>query len=172
MAIAPRGIISYHPAASAFNSPLGGVSGYIAHVDETGKLLNTIAPVTSARRGVRVSDHDFQHIIDSLATSAKPRRLGQLYGDKAAIADSMYRPAFWPPVDRAVIGFDETIWLRRGDTDGKHTWFWLLSDKAVPEASVSLPYGFVLVRATRDLVWGWRPDSDGVPVVERYRLRR
>jgi hypothetical protein len=113
-------------------------------------------------------------VVDSIAAPRKgiPGQLPAYYPDRKVIRDSIIRPPFLPPLslNGLLIGLDGTIWLRRNGQVGGVLSYWMLGESGVPEASVTLPADFLLLCASRDLLYGRRLDLDGLPQIERLRF--
>jgi hypothetical protein len=119
---------------------------------------------------IPVTSSHIAAMIDSLSKPLEGRP-GQLWaGDPRMIADSLYRGDVWPAVTGLLVGLDGTIWLREGGPPVDGVRYWQLSEGGAVERRIELPAGFTLLQATRSTMWGWRPDGDEVPLVERYRI--
>jgi hypothetical protein len=125
---------------------------------------------------IPITNEVFERVVDSIAAPRRgiPGRLPTMYPDRNVIRDSIVRPPFLPPVslDGLLIGLDGTIWLRKNGQTGGTLSYWMLSEAGVPEASITLPAGLVLLCASRELLYARRLDSDGLPQIERLRLAR
>jgi len=122
---------------------------------------------------VPLTDRDVNKLVDSLAMPFLVKGNIRVQGDRSMIRDSLVRASYWPSASSLLIGQDGTLWLKspRPSSEGGET-YWVLSKEGETEARVTLPKGFRMVRASRAAVWGWSPDEDGSPVVERYRLSK
>ena len=122
---------------------------------------------------VPLTDRDVNKLVDSLATPVLIKGNIRVQGDRGMIRDSLVRTKYWPSASAMLMGQDGTLWLKspRPSSEGGET-YWVLSKEGETEARVTLPKGFRMVRASRAAVWGWSPDGDGSPVVERYRLSK
>ncbi|MEO7998939.1 MAG: hypothetical protein ABI852_15920, partial [Gemmatimonadaceae bacterium] len=117
-----------------------------------------------------ITDAHVRQMIDSFAKPIIARGAMRLAGDRKMIADSLIRPPTWPAVTALLTGLDGTIWLKPGaPTTGADSYWWRLSPTGVFETLVRVPSGLNLMQASRNRLWGWRPDENDVPVIERYR---
>lgn len=116
---------------------------------------------------------------DSLAESFATRVAESDFGTPPPLRDALtwarqnlYVPAHCPPVEAAVVGVDETTWLRMGGAGpDAETVEWLVLDPAgEPLGRVDLPRRFQLEVARADRVWGWAVDDLDVPYIFRYRI--
>ena len=81
-------------------------------------------------------------------------------------------PETVPPVDGLVAGYDGSVWVRRTPrlgTDTMATWE-ILDDALRPVARVRLPLEVSLLRVRNGEAWGWRPGSQELPYLIRYRI--
>lgn len=89
-----------------------------------------------------------------------------------SIRARLYRPPMLPPVERVVVGRDQSVWLRVRFADsppGRAEWL-LLSPNGFPLRRVSTDAGFRLLEAERTMLWGVEGDMDDIPRVVRYRM--
>lgn len=85
--------------------------------------------------------------------------------------ENLYVPAHYPPVGTALVGLDETVWLRLAAPRDAETVEWLVLDAdGEPMARIELPRRFQLREARTDRVWGWAADELGVPYIYQYGL--
>ncbi len=85
----------------------------------------------------------------------------------------MYRtielPKYYPPVERVLVGRDQTVWLELAELNSSHVW--LVLDSIGREAALaSFPASTRLMAANMRNAWGIAADSDGVESIERFRL--
>lgn len=85
---------------------------------------------------------------------------------------ALYVPAHYPPVTRAVVGRDGTIWLRREAADPQSAEWLVLDSDGEPIGRVTLPARTTVAVAERDRFWGWELDDLDVPYVVRYAVDR
>lgn len=151
-------------------------------VDETSRNFR-VTRVTFA--GDTVFDRTFAYdpvpidpgLPDSLAEAAAEQLAGRGFGQAPALRKAvslaradLYVPAHYPPVDRVLVGLDETVWLRMGGATGDTAEWLVLDPDGEPAARVHLPRDLHLWVARLDRVWGWITDDLDVPYVVRYRL--
>jgi myo-inositol catabolism protein IolC len=75
-----------------------------------------------------------------------------------------------PPVDRAVMGSDHSIWLGRPSAvPGAH--YLVLDERGDAIGTVTLPPRSIIAAADRTTLWTIEPDDDDVPSVVRYQVR-
>jgi hypothetical protein len=124
-------------------------------------LRYTPRPVTPA---------EVNQLMDSL-TRPRDIKPGLTFAmDRRMLEDSLIRATHWPPFVHAIAGTDGTIWLKQGGPNTGNARCWRLSPTGVYEATVQIPTGLSVVRASRAYIWGWRMDSDGLTIIERYAL--
>ena len=117
---------------------------------------------------------------DSLIEAFATRVAGSDFGNSPALRNAMtwarenlYLPAHYPPVEAALVGLDETVWLRMAAPHDVETVEWLVLDAdGEPLARVTLPGRFQLRQARADRVWGWAVDALDVPYIYRYGIGR
>ena len=121
---------------------------------------------------ILLTDRDVGRIVDSLAKPFLIKGNIRMRGDRTMIRDSLVRPKYWPAYTSLLAGLDGTLWLRSPvPSSMPGSVYWMLSSSGEIEERVALPKDFRLIRASRERVWGWSPDSDGVPVIKRFRRR-
>jgi hypothetical protein len=86
------------------------------------------------------------------------------------VAEAIYAPPFFPPVDRLGIGMDGTVWVRLRQPDPERSDWLVLDLDGEPIARVELPAGFEWMTANRNTIWGTERDELDVPYIVRYRL--
>jgi len=79
-------------------------------------------------------------------------------------------PASLPPIRRAVLGRDQTIWLEAEDNLPAHSWV-VLDPAGEPVGRVTLPGNVTLKAADRDRVWALERDADDLESIVVFRLR-
>lgn len=85
------------------------------------------------------------------------------------VREALNLPAFWPPVDRVVVGTDGDIWLRREVRHGEAPWE-VRDAEGELTGVVVLPAGELVLAVDGDVVWTRRLDEWDVPVIVRNRL--
>lgn len=115
---------------------------------------------------------------DSLIEAFATRVAGSGAGNPSSLRDAMtwarenlYLPAHYPPVEAAIVGLDETVWLRMAAPHDAETVEWLVLDAGgEPTARVRMPARFRLREARADRAWGWALDELDVPYIYRYGI--
>jgi hypothetical protein len=98
-----------------------------------------------------------------------PREAQQSY--KQSFREALYVPAYLPPVSAALIGADETVWLRREQPAGRDHETWLVLRKdGVPIMNVAVDRGFLPLDVNGNVLWGIVLDADGTSRAVRLRL--
>jgi hypothetical protein len=75
----------------------------------------------------------------------------------------------YPPIRRAILGRDNSVWLEERTTEGGHVWL-ILSVTGDPLGRVKLPTNVHLDVAELGRIWGLISDEDDLQGVVRYRL--
>ena len=83
---------------------------------------------------------------------------------------NLHVPAHFPPVTRAVVGRDGTIWLRREGSDPQSAEWLVLDPGGEPIGRVTLPARTTVAVAERGRFWGWELDDLDVPYIVRYAV--
>jgi hypothetical protein len=84
----------------------------------------------------------------------------------------LFRPRYYPPVDRVVVGRDGVVWLKLQVADGapaRGEWLALGPDGR-EVARVTTAAAFRLLEADRTTLWGVEGDPFDVPVLVRYTV--
>jgi len=84
------------------------------------------------------------------------------------IREAMGIPDHAPPVDRARIGRDGSVWLSLADRDALETRWLVLRPDGDEHGVLTLPHRFSLRYATLDAAWGMYMDELDVPYVVGY----
>jgi hypothetical protein len=79
-------------------------------------------------------------------------------------------PDHRPPVDRVLIGEDDTVWLEWAAPPGQHGDWLVLSSSGDPVATVEHPLRLDAYSTSRTTVWAVELDALDVPYVVRYRV--
>lgn len=89
-----------------------------------------------------------------------------------SIRRRLFRPAFYPPVERLAVGRDGTIWLhvRFADSPVDGGDWLVLSARGLPAGRVRMPASFRLLETDGRVLYGTEGDPADVPRVVRYRL--
>lgn len=122
----------------------------------------------------RVSRSEADSLLEPLAATLREgpfaRHFPSLTAARRAARDGVRRPAFYPPVNDAVLGRDGTIWVRSNTppVSGEVPWHVFTADGR-PNGAVLLPADRKVLQAEQSTVWGVRRDEDDVPLIERYR---
>jgi len=78
-------------------------------------------------------------------------------------------PQIYAPVTDAVLGEDETVWLRVYSADASARYL-MLDGRGGVIGEVALPRGTTVVRATRTQIWALAKDADDLQSIVRYRV--
>ncbi len=84
----------------------------------------------------------------------------------------LFRPRYYPPVERVVVGQDGVVWLKLQVADGAPTrgeWLALGPDGREVARVTTAPL-FRLLEADRTTLWGVEGDPFDVPVLVRYKV--
>lgn len=154
-------------------APTGGgeQSFRVTMVDaRAGTTLTRDIPFTPRALPRRVVDSTFTEII---------RRVRSTQLSSPITIDSLrhrlFQPAYYPPVDKARLARDGTLWLRvieAGAPQDGSEWL-VLSPRGFVMKRVTTPANFAVFDAVRDTVWGvqWSPEED-VPILSRRIVAR
>ena len=90
--------------------------------------------------------------------------------DRAAVwaRNTLYTPAFHPPVSQLVIGRDGSLWLGAERVGGPTVSWRIISPQGDPVGSVELPARFTPLLVDGNRVWGSWYDELDVPYILRY----
>lgn len=134
-----------------------------------GTVLRTVrVPYQSVRLPPAMLRDSLDHYTDLFARvfSTIPRsRLGEL------VREAVFAPRVLPPVTAIIAGLDGTTWLRRGSAGTTATWM-VFNSQGSHVASVIAPANVSIAAATLRTAWGSSKDSNDVPVVARFTVRR
>jgi hypothetical protein len=89
----------------------------------------------------------------------------------ARYASYAYIPPVYPPVERAIIGYDGSLWLRLHAV-GTNAPYLVLDASGEPIGRVAVPVSTEIIRANDAHVWALDTDAVGVQSVLRYRIFR
>lgn len=87
------------------------------------------------------------------------------------IENALYKPRNLPTVTDALIGQDSTVWLRRETTWGPNTRWTVVDHLGLVLFDLQLPTSFRPLAASMSTVVGVLPDTNDVPIVQRFRIR-
>lgn len=96
----------------------------------------------------------------------------RLVVDRSELARLMYRPAHVAPVEQALVGRDDTLWLRYGSLPGEPAIWQAVSSSGDLLGTIRLPPAARLMEADAQRIWTTIQNEDGVPSVVWYRLKR
>jgi hypothetical protein len=116
-------------------------------------------------------------VVDSAIAGIASGMLGSISSPVTidSLRRRLFRPAYYPPVARASLARDGTLWLRVRFADGPvdaAEWM-VLSPRGFELRRVTTPTNFLLFEADRDVLWGvnLQPDDTQVPVRLRVATR-
>jgi hypothetical protein len=78
-------------------------------------------------------------------------------------------PWAYRPVERLIVGRDQTTWIELRATTADHLWL-VLDSTGASIGSVGFPKEFLLRAADRDHAWGFERDGGRVTSLVRYRI--
>jgi hypothetical protein len=115
-------------------------------------------------------------VVDSAIAGIASGLLGNLSSPVTvdSLRRRLFRPAYYPPVDRAKLARDGTLWLRVRFADGPANaaeWM-VLSPRGFELRRVTAPNDFLLFEADRDLVWGVKLQPDDTQELVRLRVAK
>ena len=84
--------------------------------------------------------------------------------------DGMIVPEHVPPVDRALIGDDGSVWLELADSDDSMTGFLMIDSGGQLRGQVSVPGRFFIRHATAESFWGMELDALDIPYIVQYSV--
>lgn len=82
---------------------------------------------------------------------------------------SMKLPATFPPLERVLLGRDETTWIEHYTSTGNRTWS-MLNRRGEPIGWLVIPRNIRLHEVSRDFIWATETDEDGLQHIVRYRV--
>lgn len=82
---------------------------------------------------------------------------------------SMKVPSTFPPLDRVVLGRDETTWIEHYTFSGDRQWT-VLGGSGAPIGRLTLPRNIRVQQASRDVLWATETDEDGLQHIVRFRV--
>ena len=103
---------------------------------------------------------------DALMPSATRRSVPRASIEKQ-IRDSLVTFEYLNPAEQVIIGSDGSIWIR--PFWSKTDWSVITSGNA-PSFSVRVPPGARLMQVSADMIWTVSSDSDGLPIIARFRI--
>ncbi len=111
-----------------------------------------------------------QKLIDSLMPMPPDSAPARAKERMKFLRDNADIPKFLPPVNRMIIGRDNTIWVASDWADKRERWTIIGEDNKVV-GSVDMPRGFRVMQVDRNRAWGVEADADSIPYVVRYRIK-
>ncbi|HEX9563152.1 MAG TPA: hypothetical protein VF981_04245, partial [Gemmatimonadaceae bacterium] len=149
-------------AIATFDTPAGRTGSYqVSVVSDTGDTLFArrydypVVPIPS-------------RLLDSVRTAQAALRAAP---DIVALRRSMKLPETWPPIERLVLGRDETVWIEQYTRAGNRVWQ-VLNARGDVEGQAAVPRGVRLMAVSREAVWGTDTDEDGLQHIVRYVVSR
>lgn len=88
----------------------------------------------------------------------------------ASVLRAMKLPPTYPPVLRALVGLDGTIWLDEPALNAVHRWQ-ILDLRGVPIATAVVPLSVRALVVDRGHIWGIDTDADGLQSVVRFVVK-
>jgi hypothetical protein len=88
-----------------------------------------------------------------------------------AYMDALKAPSHLPPVAKALVGNDSTIWLEKASSGALAEWEVYDAHGRVL-GRFNLPRSFTGVTASGNFIWGYEPDEEGQDRMARYRVAR
>lgn len=136
---------------------------------------DTVFDRTFAYEPVAIDPAYPDRLVEAFAADVAGSDFGNPPGLREAAAwarENLYVPAHYPPVEGALVGLDETTWLRLGGAAPEsETVDWLILDPGgEPLGRAALPARLQLEVARRDRVWGSTVDDVDVPYIVRYGI--
>jgi len=93
--------------------------------------------------------------------------------DPSEIREKLYRPAFLPPLEEALLASDGTIWLRRSllaqDTEALYL---VLNGSGDLMGELGLPRSARVLDANGDWLWASDYSFEDEPLLVRYKVKR
>ncbi|HSA54702.1 MAG TPA: hypothetical protein VLE53_03310 [Gemmatimonadaceae bacterium] len=109
-------------------------------------------------------------IPERMADSVIAQRLSRNEQPEFAAAwRSMKLPASFPPLDRVLLGRDETTWIEHYTFSGNRTWS-VLDHTGQPIGWLVIPRDVRIQQAARDTIWAIETDDDGLQHIVRFRV--
>lgn len=165
VAIDPTGhwVVIVRPPSSQFHAGTDGV-----RIDALGPAgpLTAIAP----HRPVPLTDASVRRWLDERARSLA-RRFTSEAAARGAIVDRLIRPDYHPPVRRALVGHDGTVWWLHSPFDARADQWGIFDLRSRRLSSVSLPANSHPLAVAADGAWVLEEDADGEQFLVRYRIR-
>ena len=78
-------------------------------------------------------------------------------------------PSTFPPLNRILLGRDESTWIEHYAFRGERTWT-VLGATGTPIGRIVLPRNVRVEQASRDFIWATETDEDGLQHIVRYRV--
>lgn len=115
---------------------------------------------------IELQDATWKNSLDALIPASSQAEPGL----RSRIESALFRPSHLPAVVQVVVGRDGTTWLRRRH-EGRSSGIWQVLDERGDQLfNLAASPDLVVVGATRNRLWGWQSDSDGVPTVYQFRI--
>lgn len=160
-------------------APDGSAYVFIRQQAATSEAIATFRGVRTGFRGDTLFARDVEYLPTLVSDAARDSVIQAITGDgenRQSAEDVRARlevapiPDYYPPVQAAIVGSDDSIWLHmQGTPQGE----WLVLDSAGnTRARVTGPLGLQILAADADRVWGVELDAYDVPSIVRYRIVR
>ena len=110
-----------------------------------------------------------RYIADSVQQSLQ-RRAGRGPEEFRSAWRSMTVPSDYPPIDRLLLGRDNTTWLEEYTPSGDRSWL-VLDARGEPVGRASVPRTVRILVPSREALWGTDTDDDGLQHIVRFTVR-
>lgn len=84
--------------------------------------------------------------------------------------ESLYLPAYHPPVSQLLLGRDGSMWLKREGHSADSVDWLVLSPQGEVVGTVTTPLTLSIQAAEMERVWGMETDELDVPYLVRYAI--
>lgn len=142
------------------DSPTGRIRLEV-HEAGRGRILDQWISVPATRLTSEWIDSVLDPLYEGGHMSLIPRR---------ELEDHLWRPDYHPPVSRAKIGSDGSIWIGREPTDADSLRWEVYDLNGTLQFTTMLPADLRVFWVHRSEVWGARPGELDVPQIEAYRI--
>ncbi|MCC6241407.1 MAG: hypothetical protein IT353_01145 [Gemmatimonadaceae bacterium] len=136
---------------------------------ELAVLRRTVAGDTLFRRTVSMPREIFA---DRQKQAFADRADNASSSDERAMIFGMLKPIqYLPAITKALLSTDGSIWINRFSNDSVGSWA-ILDARGRWVAQLSTPLRFQLFAVSKELAWGVQYNSDGLPELRRFKIRR
>jgi hypothetical protein len=109
--------------------------------------------------------------IPNAAMDSAVRTRSRIGPEAAAVLAKVKLPGAYPPLERVLLGRDETTWLEIYPLGEQRTYH-ELDARGNPAGVITLPRNVRVMVASRDTIWATETDEDGLQHIVRYRVAR